>query len=148
MTHAKRLAFVTALALVCAGAVLVNGKAQQRDAITELLKQDYIAVQFADGEYCESLEEAQERNWLVDTVDVVYFDVPQGSSLAFLSQLERLHSLARVVIRYQGNDFEEFRSRRAEIQQRIAEECAIVAQALPDLEVLNCWAVVQSENAE
>jgi hypothetical protein len=143
MRRLQRLAIaLTGLSLICALMVFLNGKSQQRSAILELLKQEHITVQFTDGECCESIDDAQQRNWLFDTVDVVYFDVQNGgSSKEFLPLLERLPTLSRVIIRYQGDDFEEFRLHRKMIWETLAEESSVVAQAFPNLEVLNCWGV-------
>lgn len=143
MKRLQRLAVaVVGLSLICALMVLLNGKSEQRNAILELLKQGPITVQFTDGECCESIDDVQKRLWLSDTADVVYFDIQNGgSSKDFLPLIERLPSLSRVIIRYQGNDFEEFSLNRKMIWDKLAGESAVVAEAFPNLEVLNCWGV-------
>ncbi len=141
MKRAQRTIVIAALVFGVVGTLFVYGKAKQRGVVTELLTQNFVAVQFSDGQYCESLKDVQLRNWLFATADVVYLDVPEGSSKELLDQLGRLPSLSRVVIRYQGDDFEHFQLHRNELQRRIAAECAVVAEAFPKLEVLNCWAV-------
>lgn len=145
MKRLRHLAIaVTGFSLICACMVLLNGKLQQRDAVVELLQQEHIKVQFTDGEYCESLADIQTRNWLTDRVDVVYFDIQDGGSAReFFPVMERLPSLSRVLIRYQGEDLEEFRMHRKEIWAKLAEESSGVAQSFPNLEVLNCWAVAE-----
>lgn len=145
MKRLQLLATVTTLFLVCAGAVFVHSKSQQHRIVAELLKQEHIAIQFSDGQYCESMQEAQERTWLFDTVDVVYFDVDQGSPQEFLSLIERLPSVSRVAIRYHANNSEEYRLHYQDIHKKLSAESAIVAQAFPDLEVLNWWTVSHVE---
>lgn len=137
---------VTAVSFLCAFMVLLNGKLQQRDVVMELLREGHITVQFTSGESCESIDEALKRNWLSDTADVVYFDIQDGGSVKeYLPLIERLPSLSRVIIRYQGNDFEEFQMHRKAIQEKLVEESSVVAQAFPNLEVLNCWGVAEWE---
>lgn len=143
MKRFQRLAVaVTSLLLLGACMVLLHGKSQQRSTVVELLKQEHVSVQFTDGEYCDSIDDALERNWLFDTVDVVYFDVQNGSSMEYLPLIERLPSLSRVIIRYQGDDPEEFFLNFKVIQEKLAGESSVVAQAFPNIEVLNCWAVM------
>ncbi len=130
---------VVGLLLLCAFALLLSRKLQQRQTIAELLKQEHISVQFMDGGYCESLAEVQKRSWLFDTVDVVYVDVQDGGSPhEILPLIERLPSLSSVIIRYQGNDFEEFTGHHNTIQEKLARESTVVAQAFPKLKVLKC----------
>ncbi len=102
MKRAQRTIVIAALVFGVVGTLFVYGKAKQRGVVTELLTQNFVAVQFSDGQYCESLKDVQLRNWLFATADVVYLDVPEGSSKELLDQLGRLPSLSRVVIRYQG----------------------------------------------
>lgn len=148
MKRLRHLAIaVTGFSLFCAFMVLLNGKLQQRDAVVELLQQEHIKVQFTDGEYCESLADIQRRNWLTDRVDVVYFDIQDGGSAKeYLPLIDRLPSLSRVIIRYQGDDFEEFHLQRKTIQEKLVEESSIVSQAFPNIEVFSCWGVAQWES--
>jgi hypothetical protein len=132
-----------ALALSLVGVFAVNDKARQREFVAELMKQDFVAVQFSDGEYCESIQDVQKRNWLYDTIDVVYVDVPQGSLRESLSLVRQLSSITHVIVRFQGEDFEQFRLHRSEIEARIASECELVRAALPKVEVLRTWTVAQ-----
>ncbi len=125
---------------------VVHSKANQRKLVAELLKEG-LAVQFKSGEYCESIQDVKIRNWLFDTVDVVYVDVPQGSAQQSLSSLRQLPSLTRVIVRYQGDDFEEFRLNRAEIEENISSERALVKQAIPKVEVLSFWTIAEWSNA-
>lgn len=137
---------LTALFLSFVSVLIVHGKANQRELVADLLNEG-LAVQFGNGEYCESIQEVKVRNWLFDTVDVAYVDVPQGSTQESLSRLRQLQTLTRVIVRYQGDDFEEFRMHRAEIEENISSECALVKKAIPRVEVLSVRAVGQESNA-
>lgn len=141
----SRFALPFVLVLAClSGALLVLEKVRQRNTIATLLKHEFVAVQFGDGTYVESLADVHLQNWLFDTVDVVYFDTPHISAQKYFSDLKHLPSLSRVVIRFQGDDAEEFRARRGEIREQLASERETVARAFPDLEIFTTWAVVES----
>ncbi len=143
MKRRKPFMFFAALSLSLVGVLVVYGKIRQRENIAELMKHKFVAVQFSNGEYCESINDVRMRDWLFDTLDVVYFDVPEGSSRESLALLGRLPSLSRVIIRFQGESFEEFRLRRNEIEKRMAAERALVKSAIHDVEVLSFWTVAQ-----
>lgn len=134
---------LTAMFLSLVSGFIVYDKARQRGLVSELMKQDFVAVQFRDGEYCESIEDVLKRNWLFDTIDVLYVDVPQGSLRESLSLVKQFSYLTRVIVRYQGNDFAQFRLHRSEIEEWIKSECALVGAALPSVEVLRTWTVAQ-----
>lgn len=137
---------VTALLLFFVSVFVVRAKANQRELVADMLKEGH-AVQFRNGEYCKSIQDVKIRNWLFDTVDVVYFDLPQGSTPEALSRLRLFPSITRVIVRYQGEDVEEFRLKRAEIEANILSECALVKNANPNVEVLNVWAIVEERSA-
>jgi hypothetical protein len=137
---------LTALFLGFASVFIVRAKVNQRELLAELLKQG-LAVQFRSGEYCELIQEVKIRNWLFDKVDVIYFDVPHGTTPESLSRLRQLPTLTRVIVRYQGDDFEQFRLNRADIEEIISSECALVKKAIPGVEVLSVWAIGQERNA-
>ncbi len=145
MKRCMRFMLFAALSLGLVSLLIVYGKYRQRETIAELMKHEFVAVQFKDGAYCESIDDVSKRNWLFDSVDVVYFDVPDGSSRESLSLLRRLSSLTRVIIRFQGESFEEFRLRRNEIENRIAAECELVRSAATNVEVLSVRGVAEWE---
>lgn len=135
-----------ALLLSMLSGFIVFDKSRQRRLVSELMKNDFVAVQYRDGEYCASIEDVQKRNWLFDKIDVVYVDVPQGSLRESLSLVRQLSTLTRVIVRFQGDNFEQFRLHRSEIEGRIASECRLVREALPGVEVLKTWTVAQQVN--
>lgn len=148
MKQLRRLIIIGLIALFLSlvGGFVVYDKARQRELISELMKHDFIAVQFQDGEYCESIQDVQKRNWLFDKIDVVYVDVPHGSLRESLSLVRQFSSLTRVIVRFQGEDFEQFTLHRREIEERITSECEVVRAALGNVEVLRTWTVAEQVN--
>ncbi len=75
MKRCMRFMLFAALSLGLVSLLIVYGKYRQRETIAELMKHEFVAVQFKDGAYCESIDDVNKRIGSSTAWMWFYFDV-------------------------------------------------------------------------